>query len=72
MSIDLIMSKSTTHPLVQYVSKQQCLKKMELPYPLALQIVKQANKFWISEMIQMYRVSFYFGALFLYPSAPCS
>lgn len=35
----LIMSKSMTHPLVQYVSKQQCLK-MELPYPLALQIVK--------------------------------
>lgn len=47
---DLIMSKSMTHPLVQYVSKQQCLK-MELPYPLALQIVKQAKTFWISEMI---------------------
>lgn len=45
MSIDLIMLESTTHHLVQYVSKQQCLKKkMELPYPLALQIVKQANK----------------------------
>lgn len=38
------MSKFMTRPLVRFVSKQQCLKKMELPYPLALQIVKWANK----------------------------
>lgn len=43
MYVDLTLSKSMAQPLVQYVSKQQCLKKMELPYPLALQIVKQTN-----------------------------
>lgn len=46
------MSKSMTHPLVQYVSKQQCLKKWNCLILLALQIVKRANEiFWISEMI---------------------
>lgn len=73
--IDSIMSKSMTHPLVQYVSKQQCLKKMELPYPFSIaDCEKRANKnFGYQETIlKMYSfnllwciVSLSFSSLFI-------
>lgn len=42
MHIDLVTLQPTAHPLVQYISSNAL--KVELPYPLALQIVKRVTK----------------------------